>query len=213
MLFFSPWSCFPFFDWWLAVNWVALFSPVCPLPSKTEERKCCPCTRFSFTYCGVAKPWFLRRRLPICFSGKNSSGRNTRKNARAWSSPTPERCVVVPTPSGTESLSFQVWVFHRNSNNIAKASRIHCCLSLSYFKIFSILKKCLVILFKILSYLKILCILKKKYYNVGILSSKFILWVHWFCALWRNLKFLDMFRLDFFLSIKVICHHYRKLGK
>lgn len=87
--------------------WIAVFFPLFPLPPKMEERKCCPCTRFSFTCYGVAKPWSLKRRLPICFSGKNLSGRNTQKNAKAWLSPTLEWYVMVLTETQPPSFQFE----------------------------------------------------------------------------------------------------------
>lgn len=94
--------------------WVALFFPLFPFPPKMEERKCCPCTRFSFTYYGVAKPWFPKRRSPICCNGKNLNGRSMQKNAKAWLSPTLERYVLVLIHSETEPSSFQF--VHQTSN-------------------------------------------------------------------------------------------------
>lgn len=110
-----PPPCFTLFSWWLDVNCISLSPPHPTHPPKMEERKCCPCTRFSSTYYGAAKPWFLKRRLPICFSGKNLSGRNMPKNAKAWSSPILERYVLVLTHSETESPSLNIsWKQYQN---------------------------------------------------------------------------------------------------
>lgn len=75
------------------------FSASLSTPRQMEERKCCPCTRSSCTCCGAARPWCPRRRSPTCCSGRSWSGRNTRRSAKAWSSPTPARYVLVLTPS------------------------------------------------------------------------------------------------------------------
>ena len=51
-------------------------------------RRCCPCIRCCCTCCTAASRWSPRRRLQTCCSGRSWSGRNTRRSARAWSSPT-----------------------------------------------------------------------------------------------------------------------------